>query len=259
MVWARAQKAGSPGAKALLLLLGELANDHAETYRDQQFIADILEVSRETVGRNLKVLAEAGLVTVTKQFDKAGQRRPNLITLHVTNPHIDESQPCDESSHSPCDESSQQYKHSLNKHSSPTDVGEEAPAPPGPVQDALIPAPARRPAQVNLARPEWQVAQWVSAFTNGAWSKHMLAPRVRWMINERGMSQRDAAILLRDMWTQGRMHPTQPNIGRIIDGLITPTGQSGAAAPSTKDARIRKTLAMANPDETDPFQLRITA
>jgi DNA-binding transcriptional ArsR family regulator len=266
MVWARAQKAGSPGAKALLLLLGELANDQAETYRDQTFIADILEVSRETVSRNLKLLAEARLITLEKQFDKAGQRRPNLIKLHVTNQHmdeVDEDAPCDDSSLSPCDDSSQQYKHSLNKQTSTPSGVEEAPAPPGPVQEALIDSPKRPRKTQPTHAPEWQVALWVSGETNGAWTKHQLAPRVRWMLRERGMSQRDAAILLRDMWLNGRMAPTQGNIGRIIDGLQRVDG-----AGPTKDDRIRETLNMSltpAPEPTagaltaDPFQLRITS
>lgn len=268
MVWARAQKAGSPGAKALLLLLGELANDHSETYRDQTFIADILEVSRETVSRNLKVLEKAGLVTLTKQFDKAGQRRPNLITLHVTNPHIDEmepGEPCDDSSHSPCDESSQQYKHSLNKHSSTTDVVEEAPAPPGPVQDALIDAPARPRKTPNPARPEWEVAIWVSGQTNGAWTKHQLAPQVRWMLNDRGLTQKQAATLLRDMWRNGRMSPTRGNIGRIIDGLHKADGRGpeidrkAEKMHGTLTGRLNPAEATAPALTADPFQLRITS
>lgn len=270
MVWARAQKTGSPGAKALLLLLGELANDHSETYRDQTFIAEILEVSRETVSRNMKLLEKGGFVTLTKQFDKAGQRRPNLITLHVTNPHIDDltpADPCDDSSLSPCDDSSQLYKHSLNKHSSTTDVVEEAPAPPEPVQDALIDAPARPKKSPNPARPEWEVAIWVSEGTNGAWTKHQLAPQVRWMLQDRGLTKKAAATLLRDMWRNGRQAPTRGNIGRIIDGLVAADGRGPVV--DRKAEKIMNTLTMRLPGApdpdgapaitADPFQLRITS
>lgn len=95
----------------------------------------------------------------------------------------------------------------------------------------------------------------------------MLAPRVRWMLRERGMSQRDAAILLRDMYRESSAAPTQGNIGRIIDGHRKVDGRGPEV--DRKAEKIINTMGLTlNPQPpaepagaltADPFQLRITS
>jgi hypothetical protein len=146
----------------------------------------------------------------------------------------------------------------------------QAEAPPGPLQEALIPAPARPKKTPNPARPEWEVAAWVSDQTSGAWTKHMLAPRVRWMLNERGLSRRDAALLLVGMYRQSGAAPTQGNIGRVIDGHRKLDGR-GPEIDRTAE-KMHNTLTMKLPGtpaaggqqaitSSDPFldALRITS
>jgi hypothetical protein len=269
MVWARAQKAGSPGAKALLLLLGELANDHSETYRDQTFIADILEVSRETVSRNLKVLEKAGLVTLTKQFDKAGQRRPNLITLHVTNPHIEAmepDQPCDDSSHSPCDDSSQQYKHSLNKHSSTTNVVEEAPAAPRPEPEALpmdLPAPAKakRPRATKaedaaLNRDAQYVARTLVELHPALKFEAVMGTAKR-MMKAYKLPANVVGKAMEGIYLSGRGALVDQRVGQVLEGIIS--AQGSAPIIDRTAEKMQNTMTMKLPGTpAESGQLAIT-
>lgn len=63
----------------------------------QDTIAEILDVTRETVNRSVKELREAGAVSVEEQFDAHGFRKQSLYTIYYTRPAVvtSMSQPSD--------------------------------------------------------------------------------------------------------------------------------------------------------------------
>lgn len=86
-VWAREQRFdGDVAAKIIVMLLADYADEWATCYPGVDRIADETEVSRSTVLRKLKALAEAGLVTVERRANDRGHRTSNryILELDVT-------------------------------------------------------------------------------------------------------------------------------------------------------------------------------
>jgi hypothetical protein len=92
MAWARKQRTGNPTSKAVLLLIGELVNDEGETTRSQQYIADVLELHVDTVGRQMKALEKAGLLRRERRQASETKRASDRTILQmqpvfeITNP-----------------------------------------------------------------------------------------------------------------------------------------------------------------------------
>ena len=83
-VWAREQRfGGDVAAKIIVMLLADYADEWATCYPGVDRIADETEVSRSTVLRKLKVLAEAGLITVERRATERGHRTSNRYTLEL--------------------------------------------------------------------------------------------------------------------------------------------------------------------------------
>lgn len=100
MTWARQQIAPDSGSKALLLLLAEIANDQGETWRSQQYLADILQVHRTTVNANLRKLREVGLITAQERYwEDTHKRRSNYIILQLDQSFTTQENPCSETLH----------------------------------------------------------------------------------------------------------------------------------------------------------------
>lgn len=99
MVWARSRKTGNATSKALLMLMGELADDTGRCYRDQRYMADILEVSRETVSRNMGLLEKSGFIRREQRFTPDRKRRTDRIILLMESSFTVSNPPCDEEPH----------------------------------------------------------------------------------------------------------------------------------------------------------------
>lgn len=83
-VWARNQRfGGDPAAKVILLLLSDRADEWATCFPGVDLIAEEAEISRSTVLRKLKVLAQAGLITVEKRANERGHRTSNRYILEI--------------------------------------------------------------------------------------------------------------------------------------------------------------------------------
>lgn len=75
--WAEKQKTGSPARKALLLVLGNYADEDGYCWPSQETLAEGCEQSVDSVHRNSKRLEAAGLITIEKK-ERRGGRWPRL-------------------------------------------------------------------------------------------------------------------------------------------------------------------------------------
>lgn len=80
LTWAFAVKGVSPSEKLVLIKLADQSNDDGKCWPSQSSIADDCCLSRETVNRALKKLAEAGLVRIVART-KEGVSLPNVYCL----------------------------------------------------------------------------------------------------------------------------------------------------------------------------------
>lgn len=83
-VWARKQRLGGDvAAKIILMILADYADEWGTCYPGVDRIAEEAELSRSTVLRRLKALAEAGLVTVERRANERGHRTSNRYVLEI--------------------------------------------------------------------------------------------------------------------------------------------------------------------------------
>lgn len=83
-VWARKQRLGGDvAAKIILMILADYADEWGTCYPGVDRIAEEAELSKSTVLRRLKALAEAGLVTVERRADGRGHRTSNRYVLEI--------------------------------------------------------------------------------------------------------------------------------------------------------------------------------
>ena len=78
--WAGKQRTGSPARKLLLLVLANYADENGVCWPSQETLANDTEQSVDTVQRNAKKLAAAGLVTIERRERKGG-RWPKLVYI----------------------------------------------------------------------------------------------------------------------------------------------------------------------------------
>lgn len=102
MGWATSVKTGSPTKKLILLLLADRANNEGFCWPSMKTLVEDCEMSREAISRNIKQMAEANLLHVTKHANK-DKWHNNIYHLHVTQDHIAhvtlDHTPCDSGSH----------------------------------------------------------------------------------------------------------------------------------------------------------------
>ncbi|WAW09753.1 helix-turn-helix domain-containing protein [Oxalobacter vibrioformis] len=65
MTWASRQKVGGSSAKALLLVMANLADDQGICYPSQRYLSEVLEQNIKTVQKNIKFLQENGFLVDT--------------------------------------------------------------------------------------------------------------------------------------------------------------------------------------------------
>ncbi|TXH10463.1 MAG: helix-turn-helix domain-containing protein [Spirochaetes bacterium] len=83
-VWARKQRLGGDvAAKIILMILADYADEWGTCYPGVDRIAEEAELSKSTVLRRLKALAEAGLVTVERRANERGHRTSNRYVLEI--------------------------------------------------------------------------------------------------------------------------------------------------------------------------------
>lgn len=83
-VWARRQRLGGDvAAKIILMILADYADEWGTCYPGVDRIAEEAELSKSTVLRRLKALAEAGLVTVERRANDRGHRTSNRYVLEI--------------------------------------------------------------------------------------------------------------------------------------------------------------------------------
>lgn len=83
-VWARRQRLGGDvAAKIILMILADYADEWGTCYPGVDRIAEEAELSKSTVLRRLKALAEAGLVTVERRANERGHRTSNRYVLEI--------------------------------------------------------------------------------------------------------------------------------------------------------------------------------
>lgn len=82
--WAVDQKVGNSTAKLLLLTLAEAASiEDASCFPSRSKLADRIEASVDTVDRALRLLVEAGFITVTKRQRQNGSDSSNVYTINL--------------------------------------------------------------------------------------------------------------------------------------------------------------------------------
>lgn len=83
-VWARRQRLGGDvAAKIILMILSDYADEWGTCYPGVDRIAEESELSRSTVLRRLKALAQAGLVTIERRANDRGHRTSNRYVLEI--------------------------------------------------------------------------------------------------------------------------------------------------------------------------------
>lgn len=83
-VWARRQRLGGDvAAKIILMILADYADEWGTCFPGVDRIAEEAELSKSTVLRRLKALAEAGLVTVERRANERGHRTSNRYVLEI--------------------------------------------------------------------------------------------------------------------------------------------------------------------------------
>lgn len=83
-VWARRQRLGGDvAAKIILMILADYADEWGTCFPGVDRIAEEAELSKSTVLRRLKALAEAGLVTVERRANDRGHRTSNRYVLEI--------------------------------------------------------------------------------------------------------------------------------------------------------------------------------
>lgn len=81
MAWAKAQLTGSPGAKLVLLVLADYADDTGLSWPSKALLAKITEQDPRTIQRHLRHLERLQLVTVDVRSRKDGGRSSNSYRL----------------------------------------------------------------------------------------------------------------------------------------------------------------------------------
>jgi hypothetical protein len=85
--WAVQQRAGSAGAKAVLMVLAEAARDD-NCVLSQDLIAERAEMDRRSVLRHMATLETAGLIVRERRFDSAGHRKSDAVRLCRETPSL---------------------------------------------------------------------------------------------------------------------------------------------------------------------------
>lgn len=85
LTWAQAQKVGNVGAKSVLVILANYADEAGTCWPSQTTIAEATDQSKRTVIRQLQVLEEKGLIRVEQRgrSDGAGGRMTNRYVLQI--------------------------------------------------------------------------------------------------------------------------------------------------------------------------------
>ncbi|WP_371346059.1 helix-turn-helix domain-containing protein [Ancylobacter sp. IITR112] len=84
ITWANKQRAGSPGAKLVLLALANYADEDGYCYPSQATLATVTEMSRDSIARHMKALEALGLLAREGRFDKTGRRTTDMVRLLVS-------------------------------------------------------------------------------------------------------------------------------------------------------------------------------
>ena len=72
-------------AKLLLLILREITDDRDAIIIPQRHIAEAIGMSKSAVGRNLRRLEWAGLISIQATYNECNGRMPNKYTLKRRN------------------------------------------------------------------------------------------------------------------------------------------------------------------------------
>ena len=73
-------------AKLLLLMLRDITDDRDQIVIPQRRIAEAIGMSRSAVGRNLRRLERAGVITIEPLYSEYGGRYPNRYILRKRGP-----------------------------------------------------------------------------------------------------------------------------------------------------------------------------
>lgn len=232
MAWARRQTAPSATCKSVLILLGELSDDTGRVFRDQQYIADILQLSREAVLRNLAKLEEAGMIQREARFTAERKRMKDLIRLQISRSFTVE-EPCDPESHGseshviesqePCDPESHNAvieSHSKPKQELKQEITTNTPA--------LFETPAEV-VPINSASEAKMICEKIHEGTTGAWSFREALGPVKWALAQ-GYSADMILGMSSRIWRSG---------GRVLSKAVLQQAFEGIAIPGVKQPQMR--------------------
>jgi DNA-binding Lrp family transcriptional regulator len=232
MMWARDLRAPNATAKALLLLLGELADDTGRVYRDQAYIGKILQLSRETVGRNMAKLEESGFVEREHRYTDTSRRLADItrLNLHVTQDHIgpepyvtENEKPGDAGSHSDVTQDHDKEKTTTTKQKRNTNGAQASP-------DA---APA----------PEQIIAKTLYDETRGALPFMGMRTIAKWAIEAwPDLPWQQIGKSMRDLHENNR-GVSKSNLRLVLDGIAVP-GRPQYSRPDPTE-KFNKGIALA--------------
>lgn len=246
MTWARSQTAPSATCKAILILLGELSDDTGRVFRDQQHIADILQLSREAVLRNLARLEDAGMIRREPRFTEDRRRRTDIIRLQIGRRFTVEN-PCDPGSpgeeesrvilsQEPCDSGSHNgviEDHSKNKQELKQELTTNNPA---------LYAPEGAEA-ISIQ----DVCKRIHDGTNGAWSfKEALGP-VKWAVGA-GHDPQAVLDMSARIWKSG---------GRVLTKAVLQQAFEGIAVPGIRQPQVRIPTSEINARQNEALKRQI--
>lgn len=81
ITWANKQRAGSSGAKLVLLALANYADEQGRCWPSYRTLADVTEMSADSISRHVATLESRSLCAREARFDDNGRRMSNVIRL----------------------------------------------------------------------------------------------------------------------------------------------------------------------------------
>lgn len=264
MAWARKQTTGNPTSKAVLILIGELVNDEGETTRSQKYIADVLELHVDTVGRQMKALEKAGYLRRERRQASETKRASDRTVLlmepvfEVTNPAAEdeylpdspsgrsEEPPTDlpdpapeglpdaESGWVPDGESGIKDKQLNSEENSLGAAASDGARNPG----NELALPGITPKTVAELDPDKYIAGKISTWLKDAQSFHAVRGIAAWALKAYPDMTPDQVGAAMVALVRNGKHITKVNLHALIEGY----SRVGAVKPSTTEQRVGSAL-----------------
>lgn len=152
--WSKAQRTGSPTAKAVLFALAEAANREGRCFISQAEIAEVTELSRRAIVAQLQLLEKMGLIEREHRHRKDGSRTSDSYQLAVPSQSAPDAHRPDQSARGAQREANQSARGAppVPTVLEPTEIPPLSPKGENTPEEEQEPEPKRRPFTLP---PDW--------------------------------------------------------------------------------------------------------